>query len=104
MESVNITIDEIPTKTIKVSTLRTAFERCTPYDCPSRGRFATCCPSHSWILETPEDITMERVARILVYCLSDSEDLSRFALYFTGERVASFEVIQRYLTQAFVKT
>jgi hypothetical protein len=96
-------IEELPSKTIPFDVLRRAFDACVPYDCPSRIRFRTCYPGTAWGPVEINDVTMVEVARILCYCLPSSADIGRFALFFTGERIASHEVISKYLTQAFIK-
>ena len=103
MEFLSITLEELPSKTVPFDVLRRAFENCVPYDCPSRSRFATCFPGRSWGPVQIDDIPMERIARILCYCLPDSADIGRFALFFTGERIASHAVMTKYLTQAFIR-
>jgi hypothetical protein len=103
MSFLSITLEELPSKTIPFDVVRRAFETCVPYDCPSRARFRTCYPGRAWGPVEINDITMEETAKILCYCLPSSADIGRFALFFTGERIASHEVISKYLTQAFIK-
>lgn len=97
------TLEELPSKTVPFDVLRRAFETCVPFDCPSRSRFRSCYPGRTWGPVHIDDITMEEVARILCQCLPDSADIKRFALFFTGERIASHEVLSTYLTQTFIK-
>jgi hypothetical protein len=99
-----ITLSELPSKTISVQMLRSAFEKCTPYDCPSRMRLNSCYPVFSWDRSPLEDISMEHVSRVLLYCLGSTEYIDRFALYFTGECVAGYDVLHTYFTQTFVRT
>jgi hypothetical protein len=99
-----ITLEQLPLQKIPVETLRRAFEKCTPYDCPSQARFGTVYPIRTWVTETHDDITMERVAHVMCWCLGGSEYIDRFAFYFSGEKVAPYEVLLEYFTQAFVKT
>ena len=98
------TLEELPSKMIPFDTLRRAFDKCVPYDCPSRSQFWRSFPERSWGEVHADDIPMERVARVLCNCLPTSEDIGRFAMFFVGERVASYEVLLAYLTQTFVRT
>jgi hypothetical protein len=97
----SVTIEQIPKIEISVSMLRDAFVACTPFDCPSRSRFAACYP-YSWN-DANEKITMERAASVMCHCLQTTENLSRFIFFFTGERIASYDVVSEYLIQAFIK-
>jgi len=97
------TLEELPTKTVPFDVIQRAFDTCVPYDCPSRSRFRTSYPGRAWGPVEINDLTMAEVARILCYCLPDSADIGRFVLFFTGERIASHEVLLKYLTQAFIK-
>jgi hypothetical protein len=98
-----ITLEQLPSTMIPFELVRTAFDKCVPYDCPSRSRFWTSFPERSWGPTYTDDIPMERVAKILCNCLPTSADIGRFALFFAGERIASHEVLLPYLTQTFVK-
>ena len=104
MDFQKITIEQLPKIMIPVKTLRDAFEACTPYDCPSRGLFNSCYPERTWAPETPDDIPMEKVVRILMYCMSHTEYLDRFIGFFAGARVASYDVLKEYFVHALVKT
>jgi len=99
-----ITLEQLPKQMISIRLLRDAFDKCTPYDCPSRTRLNYCYPQYSWDTSLPEDITMEHAVRVIHYCLSDTDYLDRFAFYFTGECVAPYDVIASYIAQPFVKT
>ena len=98
-----ITIEELPSKMIPIQMLRTAFEKCTPYDCPSRIRLRTCQPVFSWDKNPLDEISMEQVSKVLVYCLGDTEYIDRFAMHFTSEYVASYDVLHAYFAQTFVR-
>ena len=100
----NITLEELPKQMISIRMLRNAFEKCTPYNCPSRPRLNSCYPYYSWDTTPAEDITMAHAVRVIHYCLLNPEYIDRFALYFTGECVGPYNVISSYLTQTFVKT
>jgi hypothetical protein len=100
----DVTLEQLPKQMISIRMLREAFEKCTPYNCPSRTRLNYCYPQYSWDTSPSEDITMEHAVRVIHYCLSDTEYLSRFAFYFTGECVAPYDVIATYISQTFVKT
>ena len=97
----SVTLEEIPNVKISISTLRDAFVACTPFDCPSRSRFAACYPP-TWN-DANEKITMERAAAVMCHCLQASDHLSRFIFFFTGEQVASYDVVSEFLIQAFIK-
>ena len=103
MAFLSTTLEELPSKMIPFELVRTAFDKCTPYDCPSRSRFWTSFPERSWGPTYTDDIPMEQVAKILCNCLPTSADIGRFALFFAGERIASHEVLLAYLTQTFIR-
>ena len=94
-----ITIDEVPKQMIPVRMLKSAFDKCTPYDCPSRARLHTCYP---WYVSPMDDISMEHVARVIHSCVPE-EYIDRFAFYFAGECVAPYDLIIKYLTQTFIR-
>ena len=98
----NTTIDQLPAKKVPIKMLRDAFEHCTPYDSPARARFVSIYP-YAWNDVGTEEITMEKAASVLCYCLGNTEHLSRFVGYFTGQQVASYEVVFEFLVQAFIK-
>lgn len=98
-----ITLEELPSKMIRFDTLSKAFDKCVPYDCPSRSRFWRSFPERSWTPVHTDDIPMERVAKVICNCLPTSGDIGRFAMFLTGEQVASYEVLLEYLTQTFVR-
>ena len=98
------TLEELPSKTIPFDVLRTAFETCVPYDCPSRSLFWRCFPDKVWGVAHTDDVPMEQVAKTICYCLPASADIGRFALFFAGERIASHEVLLTYLLQTLVRT
>jgi hypothetical protein len=54
--------------------------------------------------EAPYDIPMEKVVRILWYCIGHDQYLDRFVGFFAGVRVASYDVLKEYFTQTLVKT
>lgn len=99
-----ITLEQMPQRMISVKILREAFEKCTPYDCPSRALLNTCYPLRSWANEDPEDIPMEKVVRVLWYCMGHTEYIDRFVGFFAGYRVAGYDVIKDYFIQALVRT
>ena len=101
MDFHSVTIEEIPNVMISIAMLRDAFVACTPFDSPARSRFAACYP-YTWN-DANEKITMERAASVMCHCLQTSENLSRFIFFFTGERIASYDVISEFLIQAFIK-
>ena len=103
MANRDITLEEIPKQLISIRLLRSAFEKCTPYDCPSRCRLNAFYPYYTWDTASVEDISMENAAKVIHSCVPQ-EYLDRFALYFTGECVGPYEVILAYLTQTLVKT
>jgi hypothetical protein len=98
------TIEQLPQKMISIQTLREAFDVCTPYNCPSRQVFSSWYPTHSWVPEAPYDIPMEKVVRILWYCIGHDQYHDRFVGFFAGVRVASYDVLKEYFTQTLVKT
>jgi hypothetical protein len=103
MAFLTLTLDDLPKRLISITLLRTAFEKCTPYDCPSRTRLNAFYPYYTWDTAAMEDISMEHAAKVIHSCVPQ-EYLDRFALYFTGECVGPYEVILAYLTQTLVKT
>lgn len=100
----SITLEQLPTIVISVALLRTAFDRCTPFDCPSRVRFARCYPAYSWVSTPPDDVPMKFVANMLVFCLGSTDYVDRFALFFAGEQVAPYEMLMEFFAQTFVRT
>jgi hypothetical protein len=44
---------------------------------------------------------MKETATIIRECLGSTDNISRFAFFFTGEKVASYEVMTAFLLQAF---
>jgi hypothetical protein len=100
----SVTLENLPKIMIPVALLRSAFEKCTPFDCPSRISFAQCYPAYSWVSTPPDDIPMKFVSNMLVFCLGCTDYLDRFALFFAGEQVAPYEVLLEYFSQAFVRT
>jgi hypothetical protein len=54
--------------------------------------------------EAPYDIPMEKVVKILWYCIRHDQYLDRFVGFFAGVRVASYDVLKEYFTQTLVKT
>jgi hypothetical protein len=99
-----ITLEQLPAQLIPITKLKQAFDRCTPFDCPSRSKLATYYPSYSWSGANPEEISMQHVAGVMHHCLHDTEYIDRFAFYFSGECVAPYEVLLDYFTQTFVRT
>jgi len=100
----DVTLEQVPQRMISIQTLREAFDVCVPYDCPSRQVFSSWYPTHSWVPEAPYDIPMEKVVRILWYCIGHDQYLDRFVGFFAGVRVASYDVLKEYFTQTLVKT
>jgi hypothetical protein len=98
-----LTLEELPKRLISIRLLRSAFEKCTPYDCPSRSRLNAFYPYYTWDTAAMEDISMENAAKVIHSCVPQ-EYLDRFALYFTSEGVGPHEVIAQYLAQTLVKT
>ena len=95
-----LTLDDLPKQMISIRMLRAAFDKCTPYDCPSRSRLVSY---HPWYESPTDDISMEHAAKVIHSCVPH-EYIDRFAFYFAGEGVAPYEVIAKYLAQTLVKT
>lgn len=95
-----ITSKQLPSEMIPVWMLYAAFDRCTPYDCPSREWLRKC---YSWAPDATE-VSMDHVARVMRYCLRDSEYVDRFVFYFAGECVGPYDVLKDFFAQAFDKT
>jgi hypothetical protein len=103
MDFQKVTLEQMPQRMVAIETIREAFDKCTPYDCPSRRAFAQYYPKHSWGPE-PEDIPMEKVVRVFWHCMGHTEYLDRFIGFFAGVRVARYDVLKEYFVQAFVRT
>jgi hypothetical protein len=103
MAFLTLTLEDLPKRLISIRVLRGAFDKCTPFDCPSRSRLNAFYPYYTWDTASGEDISMEHAARVIHSCVPH-EYLDRFALYFTGECVGPYDVISTYLTQTLVKT
>ena len=100
-----ITLEQLPSVTIPIRKLQSAFDRCTPFDSYARIRLMQEYPSYAWRdTSSIEEISMEQAARVMHHCLRHTEYLDRFAFYFAGESVAPYEVLLAYFTQTFVKT
>ena len=100
----SITLEQLPSQVIPIAKLKQAFDKCTPFDCPSRSRLAFHYPAYSWGGANLEEISMQHVASVMHHCLHDTEYIDRFAFYFSGECVAPYEVLLDYFTQTFVRT
>jgi hypothetical protein len=100
----DITLEQLPSQMVSITKLQQAFDKCTPFDCPSRSRVANQYPSYAWPGANPEEISMAQVAKVMHHCLYNAEYIDRFAFYFSGEKVAPYEVLLAYFTQTFVKT
>ena len=99
----DVTLEQLPKQMISIQTLREAFEVCTPWDCPSRRVFSSWYPTHTWVPD-PGDIPMEKVVKILLYCIGHDQYVDRFVGFFAGVRVASYDVLKEYFAQTLVKT
>ena len=101
----DITLEQLPSQMIPIRKVHESFDKCTPFDSAARIRLAQQYPSYAWRdTASVEEISMERVARVMHHCLQHTEYIDRFAFYFARECVAPNEVLLAYFTQTFVRT